>query len=506
MNAVARTPVNHGRSFSLRELLHGVVSDEISTHLPDLYVTGLSLDSRACKQGYVFLAVPGLKSHGISYASQAINSGAVVVLWQPTIDVSEINLPMAQCIAIDHLDQKLGILADRFYGHPSQQLKIAGITGTNGKSTTAYLIATAAQRCGIEAGYSGTVGYGRMHTLRPSAHTTPDVVTVHKQLAEMCEDGASAVAMEVSSHALDQGRIADVHIDTAVFTNLTRDHLDYHGSMQAYGDAKRQLFNVPGLRHRVLNIDDPFGRELALVQSTASVTTLYGSNDSISAARFLHAKNIELSDAGLCIEIGGSFGHAVLHSALLGRFNAENLLAALAVLLGWDVPLDRAIEALSEAEAPPGRMELIKQENKRVVVDYAHTPDALQKALQVLKSHCRGRLICVFGCGGDRDVGKRALMGAVAASHADCVVITNDNPRSESPELIIKAIQSGMAGRPAIIEPDRALAIAQAIHMAQPEDMVLVAGKGHEDYQIIGHQVLRFSDREVVRACLRGAA
>ena len=507
MNAVAHIPMNNSRSFSLRALLRGLVSESVSAQLPELYITGLSLDSRACTQGFAFLAVPGIHSHGISYAAQAIKNGASVVLWQPSSEVSEINLPLAHCVAIHHLDDILGVLADRFYGHPSQHMKIAGITGTNGKSTTAYVLAAAAQRCGINTGYSGTVGYGRLHALRSSAHTTPDVVTLHRQLAEMYDEGAVAVAMEVSSHALNQQRIAAVNIDTAVFTNLTRDHLDYHGNMQAYGEAKRQLFHVPGLRHRVLNIDDPFGRELSLSQSTASVTTLYGgSNSETASARFLQAKCIELSDAGLCIEIAGSFGAATLRSALLGRFNAENLLAALAVLLGWDVPLKRAVAALAEVEAPPGRMELIKQGNKRVVVDYAHTPDALQKALQVLKSHCRGRLICVFGCGGERDVGKRPLMGAVAAAHADDVVITNDNPRGENPEEIIKAIQSGMGECQAIVQPDRALAIAQAIQMAQPEDLVLVAGKGHEDSQIIGERVLPFIDREVILTCLRGVA
>ncbi len=506
MNAVARTPAEHKHSYKLRELLRGLVSDDVGAQLPDLCVTGISLDSRACEQGFAFLAVPGINSHGISYAVQAIKNGACVVLWQSTTELSEINLPAAKCIAIPNLDRLLGVLADRFYGHPSQHLRIAGITGTNGKSTTAYLLASAAQRCSINAGYSGTVGYGRMHALRPSMHTTPDVVTVHRQLAEMYEQGAAVVAMEVSSHALDQQRIAAVQMDTAVFTNLTRDHLDYHGSMQAYSDAKRQLFNVSGLRHRVLNADDPFGRELALAPSTASMTTLYGSEAGIAGSRVLYAKNIELTEAGVCIDIGGSFGDATLRSALLGRFNAENLLAALAVLLGWDVPLAHAVAALSEAEAPPGRMELIKQGHKRVVVDYAHTPDALQKVLQVLKSHCRGRLICVFGCGGDRDAGKRPLMGAAAASHADCVVITNDNPRSENPQLIIEAIQSGVGACPSIVQPDRSLAIAQAIEMAAPEDMVLVAGKGHEDCQIIGDQVLHFSDREVVRAYLRGVA
>ncbi len=506
MNAVALKPDALHTARNLRALLRGLVSDAQLQQIPDLSVSGLSLDSRAQFPGSIFIAVPGLRTHGLDYAPQAVQNGASVVLWQPVEDRTTCSITAARCVAIPNLTNLLGELADRFYLQPSAHLQIAAITGTNGKSTTAYLLAAAAERCGMAAGYSGTVGYGRLPALKAVTHTTPDVVSVHRQLSEMHEAGATRVAMEVSSHALHQDRIAAVRIDTAVFTNLSRDHLDYHGSMQAYGEAKAQLFQIHGLRHRVLNVDDAFGRELAARSTTAKITTVYGCEVDLAAPRVLRARAIELSDNGLQLQLDGSFGVATLRSALLGRFNAENLLAALSVLLGWDVSLDRAVEALQQAAAPPGRMELLGTTTKRVVIDYAHTPDALKKALQVLKSHCRGQLICVFGCGGDRDKGKRASMGSVAAELADQVILTNDNPRSEDPQLILAAIQSGMGNYPVIIQPDRAQAIEQALHMAQPDDMVLIAGKGHEDYQIIGNQTFHFSDREAVQACLRGAA
>jgi UDP-N-acetylmuramoyl-L-alanyl-D-glutamate--2,6-diaminopimelate ligase len=468
------------------------------------------MDSRRVAANSAFIAVPGLQHHGLDYAAQAVSHGASVVLWEPQADRAVPVLAGAVCVRVPQLSALLGALADRFYAQPSAALRIAAVTGTNGKSTTAYLLAEAAEACGMAAGYSGTVGYGRIATLQTATHTTPDVISVHRQLAEMRDAGARMVGMEVSSHALHQSRIDSVRIDTAVLTNLSRDHLDYHGSMQAYGDAKAALFNVAGLRHRVVNLDDAFGRELLTRCSTASLTTAYSCESdcdvTLSASRLLLAKQVQFSDAGLQLELAGSFGTATLRSALLGRFNAENLLAALAVLLGWEIPLHTAVNALATAIAPPGRMELISGNRRRVVVDYAHTPDALQKALQVLKAHCRGRLICVFGCGGDRDSGKRALMGTVAAQWADQVILTDDNPRSEDPERIIAAIRSGMGHHAVVIQRDRAAAIAQALQLAQPQDMVLIAGKGHEDYQIVGQQTHHFSDREVVLACLRGVA
>ena len=503
MNALANNPSVASNTHSLRELLRGLISDAMLAEVPEKNIQGMSLDSRKLGQDFMFVGIPGLQGHGIDYATQAANNGASVVLWEPIGERTAPALPGAWVLAIPHLSQLLGQLADRFFGEPSAALKIAAVTGTNGKSTTAYLLADAAERCGLAAGYSGTVGYGRISALQPSTHTTPDVVSVHKQMRELRDAGAQIVGMEVSSHALDQARVAALRIDTAVFTNLSRDHLDYHGSMQAYGEAKALLFQTPGLRHQVINADDAFGRELLSRSTTAAMTTAYSCDTDVDTARQLQAREVRLSATGLELAITGSFGDAVLHSSLLGRFNAENLLAALAVLLGWEVPLSQAVQALQQAVAPPGRMELIQSHHKRVVVDYAHTPDALEKALTVLKQHCQGRVICVFGCGGNRDPGKRAQMGAIAARLADVVILTDDNPRNEDPQVIIDDIQSGMGKVSAIVQRDRAQAIEQALQLASAADIVLIAGKGHEDYQIIGADTRHFSDREVTCAVLR---
>ncbi len=510
MNALAVKPASASPMRPLRGLLQGLVSDALLAQVPERSIAAIGLDSRALGPGSLFLAVPGIRSHGLDYAAQAIANGVNVVLYEPSPARALPVVTGVVMLAIPHLSSMLGLLADRFYAQPSVALKIAAVTGTNGKSTTAYLIADAAERCGLAAGYSGTVGYGRINALHGATHTTPDVVSVHRHMAELRDAGAAVVGMEVSSHALHQGRIAALRVDTAVFTNLTRDHLDYHGDMQAYGAAKALLFQVPGLRHRVINADDAFGRELLAHPTTAAQTTAYTCREALSSYNLspyssVYARAVRFSATGIEMEIAGSFGDALLRSSLLGRFNAENLLATLAVLLGWGVPMSRAVQALQQAVAPPGRMELIRSGNKRAVVDYAHTPDALEKALTVLKEHCQGRVICVFGCGGDRDPGKRAQMGAIAAQLADSVILTNDNPRSEDPLEIIAAIQAGMAGSISIVQPDRALAIEQALQSADSDDIVLIAGKGHEDYQIIGADTHHFSDREVVRAVLRRA-
>ncbi len=491
---------------TLRELLQGIVDDAALAQVLALPVHNITLNSRDAKSGSVFIAIPGLRAHGIDYATQAIANGASAVLWEPVVGRKMPTNPRAEIIAIPQLSMLLGEIANRFYGEPSHTMRIAAVTGTNGKSTTAYLIADAAQRCGITAGYSGTVGYGAINNLKTSTHTTPDVINVHRQLAEIHDMGAQAVGMEVSSHALHQHRIDAVKIDTAVFTNLTRDHLDYHGSMQAYGEAKAELLQHPGLCHAVINADDAFGRELLSRSNAASVTTAYGCDLSFDYKQVLKAQSIELSANGLQLRITGSFGEATLHSSLLGRFNAYNILATLAVLLGWNVDLSNAIAALEQASAPPGRMESHHgATGKLVVIDYAHTPDALEKALQELKSYNRGKLICVFGCGGNRDAGKRVQMGAIAERFADRIILTNDNPRYEDPQQIIAGIQRGIKDHSkVIVERDRALAIQRGIELASAQDIVLVAGKGHEDYQIDGDITTHFSDREVVQACLRG--
>jgi UDP-N-acetylmuramoyl-L-alanyl-D-glutamate--2,6-diaminopimelate ligase len=330
---------------------------------------------------------------------------------------------------------------------------------------------------------------------------------VHRRLRELLESGHKSVAMEVSSHALDQQRVAGVHFDIAVFTNLTRDHLDYHGTEAAYMAAKARLFQWPQLRDAVINVDDPAGRQLVatLPANVDLIKTSAHGPIAEAQSRALWASSIRPLSQGLEIEIGGSWGEGLLRSSLIGDFNAENLLSVLAVLLAWGLTLPRAMQLLELCSAPPGRMERIGSEQGPIaVVDYAHTPDALDKALTAAREHCAGKLICVFGCGGDRDRGKRALMGAVAERRADVVYVTDDNPRNESSAQIIDEILTGFS-RPesARVQPDRATAIRTAIAAARAGDIVLIAGKGHEDYQIIGAEVRPFSDRDVASSALK---
>jgi len=501
MNRPLHAPVHR-----LRELLTNIISVADSAALPDIELVDIVMDSRACTPGCAFVAVPGTRVHGLQHAAQAIANGATVILWQP----QDAQIPAVTAgvtyVRVEDLAQQLGEIANRFFGRPSVSLRIAAVTGTNGKSTTAWLLAQAAERCGIPAGYIGTVGCGRVQQLVATTHTTADVFTVHRQLKSLLDAGAEVVAMEVSSHALDQRRVDGVRVNAAVFTNLTQDHLDYHHTMQAYGEAKAKLFARPELEHVVINADDEFGAGLLHKVHDALA---YSCSDKVRHTPLLHAEVAPVEsglDLHVRVSVSATTEVTLLHSALLGRFNAENILAALGVLLCWQVPLSQAVSALAQCVPPPGRMELIQVNGRRAVVDYAHTPDALEKALKALRLHCRGQLVCVFGCGGDRDQAKRPLMGRVAAQLADQIVLTDDNPRSENPDAIIAAIRSGVADRHVRIERDRGNAIRLALTMAAANDLVLVAGKGHEDYQIIGDQRLHFSDREVIEQTLRGAA
>jgi UDP-N-acetylmuramoyl-L-alanyl-D-glutamate--2,6-diaminopimelate ligase len=386
---------------------------------------------------------------------------------------------------------------------------VAGFTGTNGKTTCAYLLAQALEAAGQASAYMGTIGVGRPGRLAASALTTGDAVTVQRTLAELRGAGAVNVAMEVSSHALDQSRVAAVRFRTAAFTNLTRDHLDYHGTMDSYGAAKARLFSLAGLESRVINVDDAFGRQLAIDPRGRGrlVITSRGHQTRVrSTDGFVRAMHVELSARGIELEFDSSWGTGAFTSALLGDFNVDNLLTVTAVLLDWGLPPDDVLRVMARVHAAPGRMETFGGPPAPLaVVDYAHTPDALSKALSAARRHCRGRLTVVFGCGGDRDPGKRPLMGAIAAEHADAIVITDDNPRSESPQGIAAGIVEGIpAGKPTRIELDRARAIREAIEDARADDVIVIAGKGHEDYQIYGSERRSFSDRDVVLACLSG--
>jgi len=387
-------------------------------------------------------------------------------------------------------------------------LNVTGITGTNGKTTCAWLVSAALNAHGRRCGYLGTLGCGLPGAVQPGAHTTPDAVTVHRNLASLLASGAEAVAMEVSSHALDQHRCAGVRFQAAAFTNLTREHLDYHGDMGAYAAAKSALFDWPTLSLRVINVDDDLGVELAKRTSSAGTLIVTGrrTDPTVRApdAAFVHALRSAAEERGVNIELRTSFGHAMLRSELLGDFNVDNLLTVLGLLLGLGLSLPEACAALAACRAPPGRMQVAGGSGLPLaIIDYAHTPDALEKALRAARAHCSGTLVCVFGCGGERDRGKRALMGRVAESLADAIYITDDNPRNEDPREIVAAIISGLSdpARAQVLH-DRAVAIAAALRAAQAGDVVLIAGKGHEDYQLVGAERRPFSDLAQVRAVL----
>jgi UDP-N-acetylmuramoyl-L-alanyl-D-glutamate--2,6-diaminopimelate ligase len=504
------------RAKNLRALLASVgvvLPQEIAA---DLEITDVSLDSRRIALDGAFIALQGMRRHGISFAPQAVAAGARVILWEPADGIAIPALPpYVALIAVPGLSALTGALADRFFDEPSESVCVAGVTGTNGKTTTAYVLAAALAALGKSSAYAGTLGFGRVDAIKPGTHTTPDCVTLHREVAELRDSGVTHLGMEVSSHALDQQRIAGLRIDTAIFTNLTHDHLDYHGTLEAYGAAKARLFARPELKHAVINVDDAFGRELALRQSTASTLTLCGQSEAAlafyeemvgsRAPDYVLATHVKAGSRGLEINVDTSAGTAKLHSRFVGAFNVDNILAVLGVLLGWDVPIEKAIRALEQCIAPPGRMETFTASGRPLaIVDYAHTPDALEKALSAARRHCAGKLLCVFGCGGDRDATKRPVMAAIAERLADVVIVTDDNPRSEDGDAIVAQIVAGLAHpEHVVVERDRAKAIQRAIRGGAAGDVVLIAGKGHEDYQIVGLEKRYFSDRDVAHAALQ---
>jgi UDP-N-acetylmuramoyl-L-alanyl-D-glutamate--2,6-diaminopimelate ligase len=458
-------------------------------------------DSRKAQPGTVFAAYPGESRDGRDFIPQAVAQGVDGVLWEADHYQWDpaLGLPNA---GVTGLKNRIGEIAAHIYGEPSRALHMIGITGTNGKTSVAHWVAQALSQAGQKTAVIGTVGNGFPGALTPALNTTPDAIELQQRLALYKKQGATACAMEVSSHGLSQGRVNGATFNVAVLTNLSRDHLDYHGDMDRYADAKARLFNWPGLEWVVLNVDDAFGQRLESETRPARVAG-YGFQRGAVVA-----KKLRLSQAGLHLEVHTDWGNAELDVPLLGRFNAANLLAVLSALLVSDVKLDDAVKALARIAPPPGRMQTLGGEaHPLVVVDYAHTPDALDKVLATLREIVSGgRLICVFGCGGSRDKGKRPLMGQAAVGSADEVWITSDNPRNEDPRHIIDDILAGTrgaaSGHPVHVEPDRARAIFEAIGGAHQGDVVLIAGKGHEDYQEIAGERLPFSDVAVANKAL----
>jgi UDP-N-acetylmuramoyl-L-alanyl-D-glutamate--2,6-diaminopimelate ligase len=492
----------------LRQLLDGWLS---LPDLPALEPTDITMDSRRVMPGGLFLACAGASHHGMVFAAQAREQGAAAVIAEPTSDWNEDRLLLAAdqlglpVIALPRLSACAGEIAARFYSHPSESMAVIGITGTNGKTSVSHFLA-AALADGHLCGVLGTLGYGLPGALHSATHTTPDAVRVHGELATLCEQGADSVAMEVSSHALHQHRVAGVQFHTAVFTNLTRDHLDYHGDMASYGEVKAGLFEHDGLQLAVINSDDAFGRDLAArcrqrgVRVIACGIELAAPSD----CEQVRASDIVSHGDGLAfnLQVGGQT--VPVGCGLLGRFNVDNLLLVAGVLHGWGLAPSDIARRLAGLRTVPGRMERFGGRGQpTVVVDYAHTPDALTQVLTALRAHVTGRLYCVFGCGGDRDTGKRPLMGQVAERLADRVVVTDDNPRSEDGDAIVAQILAGMSAPHAVrVERNRAQAIAQTIKEAASDDLVLIAGKGHEDYQQVGELRVPFSDVAQVNKAL----
>jgi UDP-N-acetylmuramoyl-L-alanyl-D-glutamate--2,6-diaminopimelate ligase len=483
---------------ALSALLEGIAP--IANDIP---LTDLTLDSRQVRPGGAFLACRGARHHGLEFVAEVVKRGAAAILWEPDGTVQPPSLDSAIVVTpVPDLTARASLIADRFFASPSQHIDVIGVTGTNGKTTCAWLLAQALTACARPAAYLGTLGAEFGGQLVSSDHTTPDAITAQQQLADFAERGASAVAMEVSSHALVQHRVAAVHFSTAVFTNLTRDHLDYHGDMGRYEAAKASLFEREDIRLRVFNVDDAVGAQFA-ARPQFSDRIVYTQGATPQDGRYLRAHSTRYTSTGMEFALASSFGAAQIKTSLIGSFNVDNLLAVLAVLLGTGVPLQQCVAAVRDAHAPSGRLESFAMPGRPlVVVDYAHTPDALAKALAVLRVHCKGQLHCVFGCGGDRDRGKRPEMGAIAARLADRVVLTDDNPRSESAEAIIGDIKGGMGAQSVTVIHDRALAIHHAVATAGVDDVVLVAGKGHEAVQIVGDAKRPFRDQVVVREAL----
>ena len=468
---------------------------------PELTITGLVLDSRAVRPGNAFVAIAGFGAHGLRFVDQARAAGAAAILFEPP---APDDLPAPHdAIAVPGLRSRLGEMGDRFHGRATEAMTVVGVTGTNGKTSTVQLLTQAWHARGIVSGSVGTLGAGLYGHVVPTGFTTPLVLQTHELLATMHDEGAQAIAMEASSHALDQGRVDGVHFDVAVFTNLTRDHLDYHGDMATYGAAKARLFAWPGLKAAVINLDDAFGRELiaTLPQGVRAI----GVSSRGDATATLQARNLRFDNAGIGFDlVVGGESHAV-QSPLLGRFNVDNLLAVAGVLFALGDGPAQVAGTLAKLQPIHGRMNRLGGDGRAplVVIDYAHTPDALEQALSSLRAHVQAKLVCVFGCGGDRDRGKRPQMAAIAQAHADEVIVTDDNPRFEDGDVIVADIMAGFAHpERVIVQRDRAAAIAHAVGEAGPNDIVLVAGKGHEPYQDIQGVQHPFDDTQVARAAL----
>jgi len=481
---------------TLAELLQGYAD------APEIPVHGIASDSRLLQGGFLFFAVQGMSSHGLDFLEQAKQAGVCAIAWDTASGVEPGDIGV-RTIAIDDLAGKLGEIANRYYGRPSEQLNVIGVTGTNGKTTVAWMVAQAQELLGERCAYLGTLGYGLDSVEGAEGMTTPAAIELHGHLADFVAAGATSAAIEVSSHALSQGRVDGVRFDTAMFTNLSRDHLDYHADMGDYFDSKARLFLQCDPNDRIVNLDSEYGTQLAALCGQDVVTVSTDFDRAANGHPYVFVRSVVATKQGSEITFVSTWGNGRFTLRMPGDFNVENALLVLALLLNKGVSLDAACDVMSQVSAPPGRMQRVAMEGPAVFVDYAHTPTALDSALRALRAHCSGKLWCVFGCGGDRDQGKRPQMGKAAEQHSDHVVVTTDNPRSEDAQIIIEDILAGAAHADEVtIIEDRAAAIAWAIDQARDDDVVLIAGKGHEDYQESNGERVAFSDYAVAQKAL----
>lgn len=487
---------------NLRELLIPRVPSA-----PMLLLKEMTMDSRNAAAGDLFIAVVGHKIDGRRYIAQAIKQGVVAVLAEAEGEACDGEIHELYGVPIIYLNQlnhSLSALAGRFYQQPSRSICLVGVTGTNGKTTTTHLLAQWAQLLDEVSIVMGTVGNGILGHTRPANNTTGSAIEIQQLLMQLRQQGATFGAIEVSSHGLVQHRVSDLCFAATVFTNLSRDHLDYHGTMEHYEAAKWQLFSSLNVKRHIINADDPAGRRWLSFLPTAVAVTIAGMLPQGWYGSWLRASEIFYHSHGTNVSFDSNWGKGLLRSPLLGEFNVNNLLLAFATLLALGYPMQSLIATAGQLQSVPGRMEMFHTTDwPIIVVDYAHTPDALKKALVAARLHCRGKLWCLFGCGGNRDKGKRSMMGAIAEQYSDQMIITDDNPRNESPKNIIDDIKSGLLDASIVnVIPDRTTAVVNAIMKAASEDLVLIAGKGHEDYQIIGQQLINYSDRATVARLL----
>ena len=467
--------------------------------LPELDILGLQNDSREVKSGHLFFAYPGAAADGRLFIAAARQLDAVAIVFDPENLPGGVDFPKdVPCIPIVKLGNKLSAIASRFYDHPTRALSVTGITGTNGKTTIAYQLAQAYGLLGQKAAYIGTIGHGDVRALEPLMNTTPDALCLQRFLSNYRQLGVMHVCMEVSSHALTQGRVEDIDFTQAIYTNLSHEHLDYHKTMQAYAAAKAKLFVTPSLEWAIINHDDTYAPFMIEKMPVGCQTLTYGLQDGSD----VQAVDWHISMEGSEMTIASPWGQHQMRVNLLGKFNIYNSLAVFASLLADGFLVTQVIEIMEKLQASPGRMEVVSKK-PCVIVDYAHTPDALENVLSTLQQLKKARLGVVFGCGGDRDKTKRPMMGRIASEWADFVIVTSDNPRTEDPTQIIAEVAGGLLTTNAITLVDRAEAIKHALSLMGSDDILLIAGKGHEAYQQIGTKRFIFSDQDVVRQLLK---